>query len=235
MLQVVSTAKIASNSSMDKDLKEKLDKILQRLPEDEMRGGLSPHCTRLAKLFGTGNSQVLELKIYPFCFQYIQQIPELCQSLLIAGRDLGLESLLSTYIEFSSRYLASACDEIKQEKAPPGLAQFLILLQGAYIFNRTLEELDDKTEIFIGVPINDLNMMDANLIVHDIIGDNFANRLDKIVVSLVKQSQVSKSLIEAGLDQYNIALAKKEHKSLSGGVVINFAEAHGLDMLSGIQ
>ncbi|MFT5560366.1 MAG: hypothetical protein ACI9Z9_000241, partial [Litorivivens sp.] len=118
---------------------------------------------------------------------------------------------------------------------PSGFAQFLILLQGAYIFSRMLEELDDKTEIFIGVPINDLNMMDANLIVHEILGDNFANRLDKIVMSLVKQTQVSKSVIEAGLDQYNIALAKKDSRSLSGGLVVNFAETHGLDMLSGIQ
>ncbi|MFT4796632.1 MAG: hypothetical protein ACJAXW_003744 [Candidatus Azotimanducaceae bacterium] len=220
---------------MDTELKEKLDEILRKLPEDEVRAGLLPICTRLAKLFGTGNRQTLEQKIYPFCTQYVLQVPELCQSLLVTGRDLGLESLLDTYIEFSSRYLTSACDEIELKNDPSGFAQFLILLQGAYIFSRMLEELDDKTEIFIGVPINDLNMMDANLIVHEILGDNFANRLDKIVMSLVKQTQVSKSVIEAGLDQYNIALAKKDSRSLSGGLVVNFAETHGLDMLSGIQ
>lgn len=217
---------------MDNDLKHNLNVILENIPADEVRDGLAPLCARLAKLFGRGDSRTIEQKIYPFCFQYIQQIPGLCQSLLTTGRNLGLESLLSTYTEFSSRYLASACDEIQLENSRPGLAQFLILLQGAYVFNRMLEELDDKTEIFIGVPINDLNMMDANLVVHEILGDNFANRLDKIVVSLVKQSKVSKSVIEAGLDQNKISIAKNEHKSLSGGAVVNFAEAHGLGMLS---
>ncbi|MFT7243206.1 MAG: hypothetical protein ACI82A_000548 [Candidatus Azotimanducaceae bacterium] len=235
MLEVVSIVKIASNSSMDNNLTHNLDAILKNLPAEEIRSGLSPLCPRLAKLFGKGSSQAIDQKIYPFCLQYIQQIPDLCQSLLTTGRDLGLETLLKTYIGFSSRYLASACNEIEQENNPLGLAQFLILLQGAYIFNRMLEELDDKAEIFIGVPINDLNMMDANLVVHEILGDNFANRLDKIVVSLVKQSLVSKSVIEAGLDQHHISIAKKEHKSLSGGAVVNFAETHGMGMLSGIQ
>ena len=235
MLEVVSTAKIASNSRMDNNLKHNLGAILENFPADEIRVGLSPLCPRLAKLFGKGGKQTLDQKIYPFCFHYIRQIPDLCQSLMVTGRDVGLESLLDNYIGFASRYLAAACDEIELENNPTGLAQFLILLQGAYIFNRMLEELDDKTEIFIGVPINDLNMMDANLVVHEILGDNFANRLDKIVMSLVKQSQVSKSVIEAGLDQNHISLAKKEHKSLSGGAVINFAETHGMGMLPSIQ
>ena len=212
--------KIASNSGMNDQLHAMLARIFASCDQDEIKIGLLPLCTRLARQFGTGDEAQFEQRVLPF--------------LKITGRDLRLEDLIDTYLTLSSSYLLSACEEIEQNETHKGLEQFLILLQGAYIFGRMLEELDDKVEIFIGVPISHLNMMDANLIVHEIISESFANRLDKVVISLVKQSQVSKGVIEAGLDKVQVDSAKKEHKSLSGRPVINFAESHGLDLLSGL-
>lgn len=211
-----------------------LEDILANCEESEVRTGLSPLCARLARQFGAGDAQQFEMRILPFCTQYIQQIPSVIESLLKTSRDLRMESLIGSYINLSRSYLLSACEEIQHSTNQKGLERFLILLQGAYIFSRMLEELDDKMEIFVGVPMGHLNMMDANLIVHEIIGENFSNRLDKVVASLVKQSQVSKGVIEAGLEKTSIDIARKEHKCLSGEIVINFAESHGLDMLSGV-
>ena len=226
--------KIASNSGMNDQLHAMLARIFASCDQDEIKIGLLPLCARLARQFGTGDEAQFEQRVLPFCTEYILQIPALIDLLKITGRDLRLEDLIDTYLTLSSSYLLSACEEIEQNETHKGLEQFLILLQGAYIFGRMLEELDDKVEIFIGVPISHLNMMDANLIVHEIIGESFANRLDKVVISLVKQSQVSKGVIEAGLDKVQVDSAKKEHKSLSGRPVINFAESHGLDLLSGL-
>jgi hypothetical protein len=234
MQQVVSTGKIASNRTMTTQLDKKLTKLLARGREHEIAAGLEPLGIRLARLFGEGNATEIQQKLAPFCREYIAQVPVVAQSLRGIGLEFRLSELLDPYLSLSTQYLEYACDEIDTTAAEIGLEQFLILLQGAYIFSRMLEELDDKIEVFVGIPLHHINMMDANLIVHEVIGDSFANRLDKVVGSLVKQSKVSKNVIEASLDRDKVETGIKDHLSLTGQPIENFAAQHGLDMLAGL-
>lgn len=193
-----------------------------------------PLAARLARQFGRGDATQLQHQLLPFCREYIAQVPVLTAALTATGKEFRLSPLFDSYLALSTQYLLSACDEIETGTDAVGIEQFLILLQGAYIFSRMLEELDDKTQVFIGIPLNHVNLMDANLMIHEIIGDTFANRLDKVVASLVKQSKVSKGLIEANLDKNLVAAARQSHLSLTGLPIENFAEKHGLDLLSGL-
>ena len=92
------------------------------------------------------------------------------------------------------------------------------------------EELDDKVQAFVGVPVGDLDLMDANLIAHEIVGDQFANRLDKVIATLIQQSKVSKSLIEANLDKTLITQSREQGHSLSGGQVKSFCRPIWLEL-----
>jgi hypothetical protein len=227
-------AEIASNWAMSNPLEARLTQLLAKSLEQEIAKGLSPLATRLARQFGQGDEGKLERQLLPFCQEYILLVPTLVTSLESIGREFRLISLLETYLSLATQYIDSACDEIEINSESVSLEQFLILLQGAYIFCRMVEELDDKAQSFIGIPLNNINLMDANLIVHEIIGDSFANRLDKVVTSLVKQSSVSKSVIEANLNRDAINASKSSHSNLTGRPVENFAEKHGLDLLSGL-
>ena len=75
-------------------------------------------------------------------------------------------------------------------------------------------------------------MVNANLIVHDIIGDSFANRLDQIVTSLFQQSKITKSLIEAQLERYQVELLQKAGHALSGESIHCFAAVNNLKMVT---
>lgn len=214
---------------MEPDFGQQLERILANLSEAEVYEGLKPTEERLTRLFGMEDADLTG-----FCFNYVKMVPRQSRALAEAGRTLSLSDVIDPYVLLSHRYLTAALTELGHSDARGVFESFMILLQGAYIFGRMQEELDDKVQAFIGVPLTHVDLMEANLIVHDLLGDNFANRLDKVVASLVQQSKISRSIIEANLDQQQIKSAKEMHLSLTGEPVKSFAERYGFGMTQGL-
>ncbi|MBL4679797.1 MAG: hypothetical protein JKY88_03615 [Pseudomonadales bacterium] len=169
-------------------------------------------------------------KIYEFLVSYINVGPGNMYSLSKEGEQHNLESIIDAYLALASRYLGSACDEIERAPNTNSLKSFLSLLHGAYIFHRLLEELDDRFQNFIGIPLTAHDMVNANLIAHEVIGDRFANRLDKVILSLFQQSIITKTIVEAQLDKENIKKLASENRALSGDVTNCFASENRLEM-----
>ena len=230
-----SNKKIASNSTMDPNLTQRVDQILHSLSPEDLSSGLSGATSRLEKLFVGDSSALAPGQMLAFCLAYIKLVPDQASSLNRSAQSLNLHLMVTSYTELATRYLESACSELENGEAKGSMESFLILLQGAYIFARMQEELDDKVQAFVGVPISDVDLMDANLVVHEIIGDQFANRLDKVIATLIQQSKVSKSLIEADLDQTLVVQARQTGSSLGGGSVKSFAQDYGLSLMSGLS
>lgn len=219
---------------MDTELTKNLEHFLGQMRREPVISGLEPVSQRLGKLFAGGASRLEPEHLFDFCLAYINLAPGQAETINRCAQSLNLTLLVTNYTELATRYLDSACRELENGEPKEPAESFLILLQGAYIFARMLEELDDKVQAFVGVPLSDVDLMDANLIVHEIIGDNFSNRLDKVITGLVQQSKISKSLIEANLDQTLITQARHKGLSLSGSEVKSFAEGYGLSMISGL-
>ncbi len=219
---------------MERELASRIDQIVEQLATDAVITGLEPACQKIGSLFAANSEEFSAQNLYNFCCRYIQLVPKQAAAIQASANDLGLTHLVRSYLELALNYLDSACTELENATDRESNEAFLILLQGAYIFARMQEELDDKIQAFIGVPLTATDLMDANLIVHEIIGDQFANRLDKVVASLIQQSKISKLLIEANLDQSKIEQAKKDHLSLVGEGIQSFAEQYGLSMISGL-
>lgn len=229
-----SKGKITSNRSMDANLTNRVDEILHNLATEDLLEGLGQVSVRLGELFSASSEELKPEQLLKFCVAYIQLTPSHAAVMNQAAQTLNLQVIITHYTELSTRYLASACSELENSDAKPAMETFLILLQGAYIFARMQEELDDKVQAFVGVPVGDLDLMDANLIAHEIVGDQFANRLDKVIATLIQQSKVSKSLIEANLDKTLITQSREQGHSLSGGRVKSFADQFGLSLISGL-
>lgn len=219
---------------MDSNLSQNLDQLLGDLAPAELSCGLEPSRARLAALFGGAENTIEPEQLVTFCTEYIRLVPRQATELEEIARALKLRDIIEPYVGLAVNYLQSACDEISHSETHENLEAFLILLQGAYIFGRMQEELDDKVEAFIGAPVSHLNLMEANLIVHEIIGDNFANRLDKVVESLIQQSKVSKSIIEANLNKTQVDAARQGNQSLTGQCVESFAARYGYSMTGGL-
>jgi hypothetical protein len=219
---------------MDANLKPILDQILGDFSPSELSCGLEPPRARLEALFGGVDHAINPDQLVAFCTDYIRLVPEQAIELEGIAKTLNLQDIIDPYVGLAVKYLHSACTEIRQSDSSDHFATFLILLQGAYIFGRMQEELDDKVEAFIGTPVSQLNLMDANLIVHEIIGDNFANRLDKVVESLIQQSKISKGIIEANLDKAQVDAARQARQSLLGQEIESFAARYGYNMTEGL-
>lgn len=214
---------------MDANFSPQLEHYLANLSEAAIADGLEPIAVRIQKMFGpVADSEPADLA--KFCRSYIKLVPEQSTALSLAGNTLGLSAIVDPYVMLAQRYLDAALTELQQDASRDEFEAFMILLQGAYIFGRMQEELDDKVQAFVGVPLTHVNLMEANLMVHEILGDSFANRLDKVVASLIQQTRISRTIIEADLDQQQIQKAKEQHLSLTGEAVNSFAERFGFGM-----
>ncbi len=59
------------------------------------------------------------------------------------------------------------------------------LMHQAFMAHRFLEEINDKYIVKVGLPILETRHMSTTLIIHDLIGDEFANFLDQSVCDLI--------------------------------------------------
>lgn len=212
-------------------LQSDIDIIMGTLGADAIQEHLQTPLLRVSKMFCSDlkPKEGIE-KIYAFLISYINVSPGNMHSLSKEGDRHNIESLVDAYLALASRYLNSACNEIVHATQTDSLKNFLSLLHGAYIFHRLLEELDDRFQNFIGIPLTDHDMVNANLIAHEVIGDRFANRLDKVVLSLFQQSTITKTIVEAQLDKKNIRKLASENRALSGKLTTCFAAENRLKM-----
>jgi hypothetical protein len=206
--------------------------------------------TKINKPFGLPDNAKSREQVFGMLLEYIQHVPSHLAELQRIGERYNIINLLQPFIDLSTNYLAATCRTLMATTRPePGglsdedflnrksldtgpldTAPFVDLLQGAYIFNRLLEELNDEIESFIGIPLTGTSTMVANIIVHDVIGDKFANRLDRIIDALIARSTITKSLIEAQLASAQVISLKKAGCALNGKAVEDLAGRHHLSM-----
>ncbi len=215
------------------DMDRVIGELLDELDNSLLISQLGSRLRRVATLFAPAmNEEQADDVICTFMIGYIRLAPDLLKTLDQLVAKFKIEPLTSPGRKLATEYLTSACEELSQDKGEDSLRTFLTLLNGAYVFHRMIEELDDSICNFIGIPMTHFDMMNANLIAHDIIGDKFANRLDRMITSLFQQSKVTTALIKAQLDREMIESYKKSGKALSGKSIVCFADQHHLSMLN---
>ncbi len=141
------------------ELRRKLQRVLADLhPRIHL-----PEEERLASLQG-------------FVEQYLAHIPRLVAALEAAGREAKQEKLVAPLLARIQRRF--------QLQAGEGLVQ---LLEQAYFVQRLVEELNDRFMLVAGAPLLTLDMTTANLIMHSLIGEPYANQLDEDALSVARE------------------------------------------------
>jgi len=205
-----------------------IDILLNQVESAEVISVLQNQFCRIAAMFSHDlPSEQAEARIYRFQVHYIKAVAESIREVRQLGSQFNLTALLDPYLELASSHDEAAREALRTSEFD-SLHQFLTLLQAAYICHRLIEELDDRIENFIGIPLTHVNLMNANLITHEILGDRFANRLDGIVTSLFQASAITKALIEAQLDKDLVQALQKSDLALSGQPVRCLAADHQL-------
>lgn len=107
-----------------------------------------------------------------FSTQYIAHGPRLVQALRGAARESGLDLLVAPLL---ARILAAY-----RLGEGEGLNE---LLERAYFVQRLVEEVNDRFMVMAGAPLLALDMTTANLVVHQILGEPWANAIDDEAVA----------------------------------------------------
>lgn len=110
-----------------------------------------------------------------FVTRYIDHVPDFIEAIQTLASEAGIESQTRIFLDIATDYLLS----------PPPLIGDRVgleaLVHQAYLAHRLIEELNDRFIGRCGAPLAPMDMTRANLIVHSLIGERFANKLDLAV------------------------------------------------------
>lgn len=213
--------------------KDQIRLLLSKIRVEQLEQPLATSLDKISIMFLAQEKQDDGRRIISnFLIDYATSTSTFLFNISEIAKKLALSSAIETPLGIASAFL----DETLTKKLPvidgegPPLL-LLTLLHACYLVNRVIEEIDDKVESFIGLPLTPVNLMYANIIVHEVIGDRFANRLDLNVTELIKPSSITKVLLEANLSNVDIETKRTAELCLSGEQISCFAQRHGLSLV----
>lgn len=124
-----------------------------------------------------------------FLTSYIEHVPDFVEALTEISIKAGIYDHAKTFINIAEDYFLQPPDILNDHK---GLHA---LIDEAYLAHRLIEEVNDKIMVSCGLPLAPIDMTISNIVVHDLIGEEFANQLDLAVYyaieSLFQQNNFS--------------------------------------------
>lgn len=117
-----------------------------------------------------------------FIITYIEQVPRFLEAARAITEQAELSEHTDRFFEVAESFFIKP-PEIMAKHI--GLEQ---LMDEAYLAHRLLEEINDQFLSHAGIPLIPLDTTAANLIIHNLIGEPFANELDEAVDFTVQQT-----------------------------------------------
>lgn len=110
-----------------------------------------------------------------FVENYILQVPDVLEALVKTLQDTGTLSKCEVFVKIAEDFFLK----------PPEIAQhhtgLHALIDEAYLAHRLIEEVNDRLLLVSGRPLIPIDLTLANIVVHDLLGEDFANQLDMAV------------------------------------------------------
>lgn len=106
---------------------------------------------------------------------YIEQVPDFLEALRQLLREANIEDTAESFIAIAEDFFLHPPDVIKDH------CGLQALIDEAYLAHRLIEEINDRLELTCGFSLPAFDMTYSNIIVHDILGEEFANQLDLAV------------------------------------------------------
>src|SRR3989344_2797767 len=173
---------------------------IQKAQQHEAESGLLtrqlenqlPHLHRAIQLPEADANGVLTR----FVAAYIEEVPDLLDAANEVAREAGIESQVKPVLKIAEQYFLQ----------PPAIMAGHVgldsLLDEAYLAHRFVEEVNDLYIKHLGQPLIPLDMTVANLIAHQLIGEEFANQLDEAVHHAVDEMLNDESFALESVEAY---------------------------------
>lgn len=162
VLEIIDQArrKEARSGTFLRQMKEKVN----QLPTSIVVGGSNPATS-----------------LFQFAIEYIEMAPRLIECVDACAQEAGIQELFRPFIDGAARYFTQPSVLLVQYDGLDGL------LIRAYMCHRLMEEMHDNNRSIRASELIDLEATRANLLVHELIGEPFANELDDAITITVLQ------------------------------------------------
>lgn len=134
-----------------------------------------------------------------FVAAYIEQVPELLEAADAVAREAGISAQIKPVLKIAEEYFLQPPALLDGHDGLDGL------LDEAYLAHRLVEEMNDRYIGQFGQALIPMDTTVANLIAHQLIGEEFANQLDdavhQTVEGLLNPSRFDPQLLQAYREQ----------------------------------
>ena len=110
-----------------------------------------------------------------FIIDYVKSVPGCLRLVTAVSKQLGFYDYAAPFLHLAEDYFLQPPDELP---ADGGLEA---LLDEAFLAHRLLEEVNDHHIRHMQRPLLPVDMTEANIIVHHLLGDEFATHLEQLV------------------------------------------------------
>ncbi|MDR0279367.1 MAG: hypothetical protein LBJ37_15925 [Paucimonas sp.] len=139
-----------------------------------------------------------------FVNAYIDQVPEMLEAANAVAREAGIESQIKPVLKIAEEYF------ITPPQIMNGHVGLDCLLDEAYLAHRLVEEVNDLYIKHFQQPLIPLDTTVANLIAHQLIGEEFANQLDEVVHHSLDNMLDDESFALESVEAYREKLSSPE-------------------------
>ncbi|OYT94336.1 MAG: hypothetical protein CFE49_18795, partial [Pseudomonas sp. PGPPP3] len=134
-----------------------------------------------------------------FVAAYIDQVPELLDAADAVAREVGITAQIKPVLKIAEEYFLQPQALLNGHDGLDGL------LDEAYLAHRLIEEMNDRYIRQFGQALIPMDTTVANLIAHQLIGEEFANQLDdavhQTVEGMLNPSRFDPQLLQAYREQ----------------------------------
>jgi len=110
-----------------------------------------------------------------FIIRYIESVPGSISLVTAISKQLGFYEYAALFLHIAEDYFIDPPQDLPEDG---GLA---LLLDEAFLAHRLLEEVNDHHIRHMQRPLLPVDMTEANIIVHHLLGEGLANRLEQLV------------------------------------------------------
>ncbi len=113
--------------------------------------------------------------VMEFITGYIESVPGSISLVTAVSKRLGFHDYAAPFLAMAEDYFVHPPDDV------PDAVGLEPLLDEAFLAHRLLEEVNDQHIRHLQLPLLPLDMTEANIIVHHLLGDTLAVRLEQLV------------------------------------------------------
>jgi hypothetical protein len=107
-----------------------------------------------------------------FAMEYIHHVPDFLEALKQASESAGIENHVFPFLKIAEDFFT------KTTILPNDHIGLMALMDEAYLAHRLFEEVNDRYIARVGMPLIPWDMTLANVVAHQLVGEDLANKLD---------------------------------------------------------